>query len=184
MSLILIKDKGFLSFIVPNTWLLINNTADFRKYFLNFDLLQIIDHGDSVFADAIVESSTIVLRNQSKEDGNVLSAKYRNGVEIINHYVNKQLWLDDELHRIVIELKQESYSIIKKMEKISQPFDTKSEIIFGIKPYQVGHGTPPQTREMVNDRIYHSTKKESEEWYPLVTGTDINRYVLSFSDNE
>ena len=184
MSLVLINKAGYLGFIVPNTWLLINNTADFRKYFLNLDLLQIIDHGDGVFDDAIVESSTIILKNRLANYGNILAAKYRGGVEVINHIINKQIWLDEELHRIVIELTQVSYSIIRKMECSSKPFEKSSEIIFGIKPYQVGHGIPPQTREMVDARIYHSTKSENEEWFPLVTGTDVNKYSLIFSGSE
>ena len=67
------------------------------------------------------------------------------------------------------------------MEQLSSPFEKSSEIIFGIKPYQVGHGIPAQNQEMVDARIYHSDKKSNEEWKPLVTGTDTTRYSLTFS---
>ncbi|WP_264520412.1 TaqI-like C-terminal specificity domain-containing protein [Flavobacterium sp. N1994] len=93
-------------------------------------------------------------------------------------------YISDELNRIVIELSITSHNFIKKLETISKPFENSSEIIFGIKPYQVGHGTPPQTREMVDNRIYHSNTKINDEWFPLVTGTDVNRYKLDFNDNE
>src|SRR5690606_2144660 len=54
LSLRKLKEKGVLGFIVPNTWLLINNTANFRKYILGYDISHLIDHGDNVFDDAIV----------------------------------------------------------------------------------------------------------------------------------
>ncbi|WP_339835859.1 N-6 DNA methylase [uncultured Flavobacterium sp.] len=174
--------KGLLGFIVPNTWLLINNASDFRKYILNFDINQIIDHGDNVFSDAIVESSTLILKNDKTINNKVLTIKQRNGKDIINHVVDKSMWLNDNLHRIVVELKAENYELINKLEAISKPFENSSEIIFGIKPYQVGHGTPEQTREMLNQRIYHSNTKIDDKWFPLVTGTDVNRYNLCFED--
>lgn len=183
-SLDILKKDCVLGLIVPNTWLLINNTADFRKYLLSFNLSQIIDHGDNVFQDAIVESATIILTNSIKKNGNVLSAKYRGDNEVVNHLVEKKVWLEDELNRIVLEIQGDSYSLINKLNRVSESFDLKSEIIFGIKPYQVGHGIPPQSKEMVDKRIYHSSQKIDHTWKPLVTGTDVNRYSLNFTGTE
>ena len=173
-----------MGFIVPNTWLLINNTSEFRKHLLSYNISQIVDHGDAIFDDAIVESSTIIMQNEIKENGNILAIKQRGNKELVNHYIDKSIWLNDELNRIVIELSVANYNFIKKIEKISKSFEDSSEIIFGIKPYQVGHGTPTQTREMVDKRIYHSDVKINEKWFPLVTGTDVNRYKLDFNNNE
>ena len=66
LSLRKLKEKGILGFIVPNTWLLINNTSEFRKYLLSFNISQIVDHGDAIFEDAIVESSTIIMSMKLK----------------------------------------------------------------------------------------------------------------------
>ena len=184
LSLKKIKEKGIMGFIVPNTWLLINNTSEFRKHLLSYNISQIVDHGDAIFDDAIVESSTIIMQNEIKENGNILAIKQRGNKELVNHYIDKSIWLNDELNRIVIELSVANYNFIKKIEKISKSFEDSSEIIFGIKPYQVGHGTPTQTREMVDKRIYHSDVKINEKWFPLVTGTDVNRYKLDFNNNE
>jgi hypothetical protein len=80
-------------------------------------------------------------------------------------------------------LKEFDYQLIKKMESSSKRFDSNSEIIFGIKPYQVGHGKPKQTREIVNARVFHSTHKIDETWKPLVTGTDVNKFSCDFNNN-
>ena len=179
-----LKKEGVLGFIVPNTWLLINNTSEFRNHILNLEITHLIDHGDNVFEDAIVESSTIILKNKYEGEGKVQTSKLRNGKEIINHLVDKKMWLSDPLNRIVVELKPGNFELLRKIENKTHPFEKTSEIIFGIKPYQVGHGTPVQNREMVNNRIYHSKSKINEDWHPLVTGTDVNRYYLDFNNNE
>lgn len=184
LSIEKLKSKGILGLIIPNTWLLINNTAEFRKHILSHNISHIIDHGDNVFEDAIVESSTIILTNEIKEKGSVLAIKQRGAKEIINHHVDKSNWLDDELNRIVIELSATNHHLISKIEKNTKPFEYSSEIIFGIKPYQVGHGIPSQTREMVNNRIYHSNTKIDDNWFPLITGTNINRYKLDYDESE
>lgn len=181
LALDICKKNGYLSLIVPNTWLLINNTSEFRKYFLSLNLKQIIDYGDSVFSDAIVESSTIVLKNELAPTGNVIATKFRDGKELINHIIDKSMWIEDELYRIVLELKFESFNIIKKMELVSNPFEQSSEIIFGIKPYQVGYGIPIQTKEILDKRSYHSKIKHDSDWYPLLTGTDVSRYGIVFN---
>ena len=175
-------DSGLLGLIVPNTWLLINNASLVREYLLGWDIKQIIDHGDDVFSDAIVESLTLIVKKSKDGDGNVLTIKQRSGRELINHQINKAMWLNDELNRITVELIASNYSLIKKFESISQPFSFSSEIIFGIKPYQVGYGSPVQTRKMVDDRIYHSKSKIGDRWRPLVTGSDVSKYHLDFEN--
>ncbi len=181
LCLKILKNDSFYGLIVPNTWLLINSTADFRKEILSHNVKEITDYGDGVFQDAIVESSSIFLKKEITPNGNVISKKYQKAKEIINHTIEKKYWLDDELNRIVLELKEFDYKLIKKMESCSSPFDESSEIIFGIKPYQKGYGKPPQTRDVIDDRIFHSETRNDETWKPLVTGTDVNKYSCVFN---
>lgn len=179
----ILKQESYYGLIVPNTWLLINNTAQFRKTLLGYKITEITDHGDGVFQDAIVESATLFLKKEKSEEGIVKARKYQKGKLRIEHLLDKKYWLNDELNRIVIEFTEFDFKLIKKMESISKRFDSTSEIIFGIKPYQVGHGKPPQTREIVSSRIYHSEEREDNSWKPLVTGTDVNRYSCVFNND-
>ena len=179
----ILKENSFYGLIVPNTWLLINNTSDFRKKLLSYNVQEITDHGDGVFQDAVVESATIFLRKKLTSEGNVVAKKYQKGQIRVDHKVDKKYWLEDELHRIVIELKEFDYQLIKKMNSSSKRFDSNSEIIFGIKPYQVGHGKPKQSREIVDARVFHSTTKIDETWKPLVTGTDVNKFSCVFNND-
>ena len=177
-----LKENGLLGFIIPNTWLLINNAKDVRRDILSLDLKEIIDHGDGIFKQATVESSTIILSN-SEGGNNCRAVRYRKGVLAIDHLVSKDLWRDDELCRIVLDINDDSFRLLKKIRQISVPFEKECQIIWGIKPYQVGYGEPPQTQEVLGKRVFHATTKLGDEWKPLVVGSNVNRYSLAFSEN-
>jgi hypothetical protein len=51
----------------------------------------------------------------------------------------------------------------------------------GMKPYEKGEGIPIQTREMMNDRVYHSINKIDENYFPLLGASNVQRYLLKES---
>ena len=184
LSIKLLINNGFLGLIVPNTWLLINNTDNFRRELLSYEVFEITDHGDGVFDDAIVESASIFMRRRTLKDGPVIAKKYRGQRELANQEIPKSIWLEDEYCRIVLELDLEMHALQSRIEKQAMPFNKSSEIIFGIKPYQVGHGTPAQTQEIVTNRVFHSNRKLDDSWKPLIVGGDITRYNCVFNQDE
>jgi predicted type IV restriction endonuclease len=177
--------NGLIGFIVPNTWLLINTAKSFRQELLSYDIDEIRDYGDGVFKKATVESSTFILRKLKKSGGKCRAVRLRKGVAIVDHEIPKSLWLnDDEYSRIIIENSPATDAILKRLKAQSESFGNCCTIIFGIKPYQVGHGTPPQTKEMLEGRIYHAQEKRGADWKPLLVGTDVNRYQIHFPGNQ
>ncbi|MEI7843746.1 MAG: N-6 DNA methylase [Gallionellaceae bacterium] len=184
-AIALTSNSGLVGFIVPNTWLLINNAKSFREEMLSYDLSEIRDYGDGVFDKAIVESSTFILRKTKTQKGECRAIRIRKGVTIVDHMVSKSLWLKDgEYSRIILENSNEANDILAKLNLYSRPFGDNCTIIFGIKPYQVGHGIPPQTKEMQEGRIYHAKSKLGDDWKPLLVGTDVNRYQLRFPGDQ
>jgi len=176
--------SGFLGYIVPNTWLLINNAKEYRHEILSLKIDQIVDHGDGVFKKAIVESCTLLLQNNNDLKGSCRAIRYRKGEKVIDHVVSKATWFNDDLCRIIIDMDSKTQKIIKKLHNKSQEFEQSCSIIWGIKPYQVGYGIPPQTKDMLDKRIYHSTVKLGSEWKPLLVGKDVDRYEIKFSGNQ
>ncbi len=181
----LAKKGGYIGFITPNTWLLINSAKSFREAFLAYAIDEIRDYGDGVFKKAIVESSTFVMRKDKDPEGKCRAIRLRRGVITTNQEVSKALWLNgDEYARILLESDHISDQFIKKLKTFSKPFKAECTIIFGIKPYQVGHGTPPQTEEILKSRLYHSDVSHGDEWKPLLLGTDVNRYQIDYPKNQ
>jgi predicted type IV restriction endonuclease len=180
----LIKKNALIGLVLPNTWLLINNANLVRGYLLKHETIEIIDYGDSVFKDAIVETTTIIIKNKSDENGTCRVKRFKKSVLVVDQIIEKELWVKDPLNRIVIDTDKNFDKFYDKILKVSSDFSTDCEIIFGIKPYQLGHGKPPQTKDIIEKRIFHSETKHDKYWKPLLTGTNINRYFLGDPGNQ
>lgn len=171
----LTKEDGFIGEIIPNTWMLINSAKDIRCEILKYNILEIIDYGDGVFDDATVESMTLILRK--KKLNNKVKVIRKKGYEILTEsIIDKEIWFNDVDKRILIDLNEEIIVLNEKINNYNR-FEDFAEIIWGIKPYQVGHGEPKQTRQILIDRIYHSITKLDDEWKPLLVGSNVNRYI-------
>ena len=179
-----LRPAGLLGFIVPNTWLLINSAKEFRQWLLSFDLKEIIDYGDGVFKQATVESATFVLANQKDGPRECRAVRIRKGKTVVDHVIDKASWLGDEYCRIVVDCDKVTAELLAKLSARSEPFEERCVIKWGIKPYQVGHGTPRQTREMMEQRIYHAPKPKGKDWKPLLVGSDVNRYLIQFPGDQ
>lgn len=180
----MLKPNGYFGEIIPNTWMLINSAKSFRIQLLDYDLTEVIDYGDGVFEDATVESSTIILCKSKTNQKSIKVKRLKNNEVVSENSADKSYWLDDEYSRILIDIDTSKISLLKKLNINSKPFYQVAEIIWGIKPYQVGHGNPAQTKEMLKARIYHSSQKLSDEWKPLVVGSNVNRYLFDTKNIE
>jgi len=176
----LLRESGSFGYIVPNTWLLINTACEFRRHLLSYDVEEIVEHGDGVFAQATVESSTLVLTKAKNQTGPCHAVRIRKGQLVLDHLVDKRIWLEDEYSRIIVDIDQRIHNLLIKVRAQAEPFDKDCVIIWGIKPYQVGYGIPPQTKEMVEKRVFHSTTCKGKDWKPLLVGSDVNRYTIHF----
>ena len=177
-SFLLLQENAFCSLITPNTWLLINNTENFRKQMLEKKILQIVDYGDGIFQEATVESSSFLAQNNNQTE-KVNAIKYAKGHIETNLLIDKHDWIENDGCRILIEVNDTILMLIKKIKANNKTFDDYCSITWGIKPYQVGFGIPAQTREMMDNRIYHSDECLNDEWKPLLVGKNINKYYLT-----
>lgn len=178
----LTKRFGYVGEIIPNTWMLINSAKEIRQNLLSYEIKEIIDYGDGVFDDATVESMTLILKNNFSKDKVSVSRK-KGPILIHNALIDKLIWQEGEDFRILIDLNDNIVNLLGKLKKYSK-FDSLAEIIWGIKPYQVGHGDPKQTKEILDNREYHSKIKINEEWKPLLVGSNVNRYIKQINDIE
>jgi hypothetical protein len=179
LSLNVLKENGLFSFIIPNTWMLINTAQDIRNELLKFNILAINDYGDGVFDGVTAESSICIIQNRiSNKEVNV--QKFKNNQELFSYSIDKNNWKEDAYQRIVLEKNNDVFKFLSKIYNKYTPFSDIADIIWGIKPYQVGHGIPPQTKEMMKERVYHSNIKHDDTYKPLLVGANVDRYKLYF----
>jgi hypothetical protein len=179
----LLKNDGIISYIIPNNWMTINTNKDFREFILNLSNLTIINFLSKVFDSASVDSS-IVIGKKSSKNLRVKLYEFENKItkKLIKESDNKFLLNQkDAIINLDIFKNEEAFYLIKKIEKNSELLSSKADVKAGLKAYEVGKGTPNQTKEMKNDRVYHSNIKIDDSYIKYLDGKDVQRYNLGWS---
>jgi len=172
----------FISYIVPNNWLTLQNNSDFREYLLNNSkLLIIVNDKNKTFEDASVDASIFIVSNIGNNivrayeliDKNfnliseTLKTEYLKSNGCIINYNN-----NPKLSNIITKINENS-------SLISDFYDVKN----GVQAYTVGEGTPKLTKEMKDERVYHSNEKKTNNWLQYIDGSDVRRYKLEWSNS-
>ncbi|MFZ3207443.1 MAG: TaqI-like C-terminal specificity domain-containing protein [Geobacteraceae bacterium] len=180
----LLLEGGVVAFILPNTWLQSVTYIKFRKYLSNsYNWLNILHLPNNIF-DAVVDTMVIVF-----EKPGALSTKAQSVPIFVNDEQNVRL--SHELEWNDIPKNGDSINIVadKNMQKLALKItsavllDDICQTTQGAKPFQVGKGKPPQTRETVDLKEFVSTEKRNETYRPLLRGSLINKFIILWDDN-
>ena len=184
-ALYLLKQDGFQSYITPTTWLSMHYYENLRSLLLNNNqLLQVILFKEPVFEDATVETCIEIVKKTKPDTKSVLilgvvSDKPENlnikRVELEQKRVEKF-----EGKRITEYLTPKLLNLFDKTRKASVYLKDIANICNGLKPYEVGKGTPPQTKRVVENRIFDADSKKDATYKPYLRGEDFFKYSFSF----
>ncbi len=177
----IIKKNGYQSFIIPSSWLYMTSFLNIREKILsNYHLKEVLLFRGFVFQKVTVETCIEIIVNISSLNYPI------NYTEIIGdpksfEGLTKVINKNDILAKKDIVLyhgKSESSSnlfnlILNKYESLGN----LTTIICGLTPYRKGYGIPPQTKEIVNKRIFDSDHKVDDNYRQYIMGRDFNRYV-------
>jgi len=173
--------SGVLCFITPNNWLTINTNKLLRKFVLAKSEVVIVNFYARVFESADVDSAIVVFR-KSGGPSIVQLWEYEDGFRFIKEAECK-FFLNQRDHIINFEaFKGGGVSeLLMKIESQSDPLGLVADVKAGLKAYEVGKGDPPQSKEMKNQRVYHSTRQSSKSYIKYLDGKDVCRYRLNWS---
>ncbi len=159
-SIILLKEKGKLGFITPNTYLTNKYIQKLRNYILNNTRIEsIVNYEDSVFFDASVDVATIILKKEKSLNDTIHI--YTSNIGMIERLGSKKQ----------IDWKSESENTFNIKKEIQLnftncvKFDEIGNSYFGVQAY--------------DRKSSISNVKENEFFLPLIDGAEINRYELS-----
>lgn len=181
----ILKKKGYLGYITPNTYLILeNSTVKLRQYlFDNFTVLNFVELYN-VFPNAVVEPIiSIFYKGISNTDFTVISIPRKTALTstFINEgltTVFRQADLKEKEGYIFNYRENDTDKIIKsKIRNNAFEVQDKFKVVQGAIPYGKGEGTPPQTQETVDTKPFTKYEKVDETWYPYYKGKNINRYV-------
>ncbi len=163
----LLKEKGKLGFIIPETWLTNPSNKNLRELLLEeTEINQLVDIPGMVFKSATVDT-IILMFTKEKKINNKLSVIFVEPVEDIRI-------------KEIVEIPQENYlelkdscmntnfnlETIKLIEKIDEDSVKLKKLCKNTRGIETG-----------NNNKYLSNKKEEEEYLPIIIGDDIKRYL-------
>ncbi len=169
----LVVEKGFISYIVSDTWLSLQSFKELRKYMLdNCRILSLVMLPKKVFQDATVETMIFIMEKNSnlkERSNNIISVvKYNekeNKFEEINEIPQKE-FMDDPSYAFTIKWSKVSSDIISKI--------TKEGVVLGdIVNIRNGIATGDDPRFIVKS-------KEKKEDKKVLYGEDIHRYYFDY----
>jgi type I restriction-modification system DNA methylase subunit len=176
----LVKKDGFLSFINPNSILVNSSYTKIRKLLLD-DMTRIVKLPDDVFEDATVE--TIIFEFRKDYSNDKVNTIVYNKSEKISYVddlrtkeISKANWKQNENWNFNIYVSPEQFELLQKIPSNSVELETIADFTLGITPYDKYKG---HSQEIIKSRAFHSKTKDGEEYKPLISGGNIERYYVS-----
>ena len=177
----LLKNKGYTSMIVPNSWLMMYSGKGIREYILEkIKLLEIVNLSGHSFENVNVE--TVIYFGYKEKGEFVTKVLLNKGKEFIySHSKNSISFINEEEKLFKVFSDECSEEINKKIFKNSIALDEIVEIKAGLQAYEKGKGIPKQTEEDVKNRPYDYSFKFDVETYKYLEGNNVVRYSINWS---
>lgn len=176
----LLKENGYLGFIIPNSILKISSITKLRKFLLdNGAIKYIIQLFGQSFEGVNVETIIFVFQRAGK--GNIVKCLdiYEPSELNEENYrkVNALKWKKDPEYRFQVSIDEKAEELLEKIRNKSLSLETYFFVSTGLKAYQTGKGRPKQTKETVLSRPFDYIDKVDEETFPYLDGKSIGRWV-------
>jgi type I restriction-modification system DNA methylase subunit len=191
LGLKLTKHGGYMGYITPNTYFILEKGANKLRKFLfeNYTLLDIAELFN-VFPTAVVEPTISVFKNEQPINNRELEV-----ISVPRKTDLASTFISDGVKTIFKQsnlLEKENYifnyketgiekSLRQKIDSVSIPLIDYFNVSPGIKPYAIGEGSPPQSKEITVERIFDGFTKVDDTWLPYVRGKNIEKYTDAWS---
>jgi len=199
-AITLLKDKALLGFITPDTWLTNVQTKNLRELVLsNCKIIKIVSLPQDVFPEANVDTCIIILQkelNQNTRKKHIVivsvlgkDAQLSNLQQSIfenTFNVTQEEWMNNA--RFLFNIYQSKDNLVEKIKIDTVLLGKITEICRGINPYAKSelikkHGKVRGT-QIVEERVWHSDKKESAEYKKELVGSDIGKYSVDWKSGK
>jgi hypothetical protein len=172
------RSSGYLSLIVPNTFCDLEGCDDFRKWLLENISLECIWQTGWAFKSAIVDTLVFVIENITPNKEARVTVFINDG----SYSIPISKFAANDLYKIDYRNKTEDDELFRKVTNQATPLASLATVRAGVKLYEKGKGTPPQTEETLKVRPYTTKDTCPEGWRVLYRGGNITRYTLEKSD--
>lgn len=184
----LLKSKGALSYIVPNTWLFNTFATNFRiKLFDTWNLKEILDCSKFKIFESATVMNSIFLFEKNNDNNNVVyrptdrASSFKELISEPQNIMSKEQVLSmNQNWGLAFRLAASKLAVVQSLAQqphtLSEFFDCSQ----GYIPYRLSdlvktYGEEEGTR-IKKDRLWHSSQKSDEYWIQELYGRDITKY--------
>ncbi len=174
-----LKCGGLLGVIVSNTWLQSVTFRQIRRYLTtHYFWLRILYLPEKVF-QAVVDTHVLIFQraaSKASKDGSLAVDIRRGGKIKLEHTLP---WRDIPRtgDPIIVVASMEAQKLFRKIQDNSSQLLRVSHIYNGLKPFEKGKGSPPQTVKVMQEKPYvRKGPAPDATWSPLLRGSLIQRY--------
>jgi hypothetical protein len=172
-SLNILKNRGIISFITPNSWLKNLMFTEIRKFLLdNLSFKILFPNLKGIFQEASVDT-LIFLGNKSSNNAIVEINHFIKEKPITKHMVQQNSFSSNDRYTFNVEISSNESSIFEKIKLKSVKLQDIADITRGVNPYDkyAGH-----TEEQIRNKVFHASYKKDETFVPEIRGKHVNSY--------
>lgn len=182
----LLVTGGMVGVIVPNTWLQSINYRNIRKYIVSEYFWHRVLHIKEPVFKAVVDTHIVIFEKNNFIKNNDVKIDILQNNKIIEHQTINQYDLPANGEVINILANKNEKALFEKIKQNSILIKEICNVYNGVKPFEKGKGTPPQTARTMKEKpfvVENQPKPEGENWMPLIRGRLMNRYVNYWNNN-
>jgi type I restriction-modification system DNA methylase subunit len=176
----LLRQGGTLGFITPNTWFTLPFAVRLREYVLaNARLLELVNFGHRVFADADVHTGLAFLSKERSRKADTVAVKdlpKEFSENLLHAAVSTKVrlaeWMEDPDRKFEI---RRSGAIGELVRRITTAFPALSAVARASLGTQA-YNSSKHTAEQIRKRVFHAKRRLSKEYLPELAGNDVGRY--------
>lgn len=177
----LLDTNGLLGVIISNTWLQSVTLRKIRQYLTSkYIWLKMLHLPEKVF-NAVVDTHVIIFQRPEKRAAGLdsVAIDIRRGNTITHSHDLPFKKIPKNGDPINIIASAEEQALFQKVQEISVSLSNICDVYNGIKPFEKGKGTPPQTDQIMKEKPYViEGSAPNKKWQPLLRGSLIQRYKL------
>ncbi|MEW6108884.1 MAG: N-6 DNA methylase [Nitrospirota bacterium] len=175
----LLKKERSLGVIVSNTWLQSVTFKRIRQYLTSkYKWQRILHLPDKVFS-AVVDTHVLIFQKSDSgiSSDDIIAIDIRKNREIKFHHNLSGKLISQDGDAINIIVPQESQRLFHKIQAMSLPLSEFCKVYNGVKPFEKGKGSPPQTDKTMKEKPYVKEGSAPDKAFsPLLRGSLIQRY--------
>lgn len=182
----LVRKGGGISYIIPNSFLTINQYKTLRHHILKtYDEITFINSKDKIFDEASID--VCIIDMFTKRPAKVILGEIVNSEVNLLTETNSDLLLDQDVITIS-SANTSSQKLLIKIEAQSKVLENNyGHVKDGLKTFERGKGTPKQPEDkedfqkFKNEKPFFAKEQVNSSYRKFLSGSDLQRYKINWS---